>query len=128
MYEWLKNYRRLEDEISYMEFNLDRSYRELKRWVEGDLAGVKLTAESNGARLEEFIETAEYDLAHKMNDLYEARKLIATFSGLDNQILFGKYVEGKTLLDVALDLDKSPNYIYNKHAQIMKMIDYKYNL
>ncbi|GKV65495.1 MULTISPECIES: hypothetical protein [unclassified Sporosarcina] len=128
MYEWLKDYRKLEDEIIYMEFNLDRSQRELKRWVEGDLAGVKLTAESNGARLEEFIEAAEYDLAHKMNDLYEARKLIATFSGLDNQILFGKYVEGKTLLDVAFDLDKSPNYIYNKHAQIMKMIDYAYNL
>ena len=128
MFEWLKDYRRLEDEISLIEFNLDRSQRELKRWVSGDLVGVRLNPESDGANLEETIENIEFELANKMNDLHDVKRLIATFRGLENQILYGKYVEGKTLLDVAFDLDKSPNYIYNKHAQIMRMIDYAHNL
>ncbi|WP_432352674.1 hypothetical protein [Sporosarcina sp. A2] len=128
MFEWLKDYRRLEDEISLIEFNLDRSERELKRWVSGDLVGVRLNSDSDGANLEETIESIQYELANKMNDLHDVQKLIATFRGLENQILYGKYVEGKTLLDVAFHLDKSPNYIYNKHAQIMRMIDYAHNL
>lgn len=51
-------------------------------------------------------------------------KLIGTFRGLDNKILYKKYVEGKTLVSIADKLDKIPNYIYNKHEQIMKMIEY----
>ena len=32
MYEWLKDYRKLEEEIAYLEFNLDRTKRELSLW------------------------------------------------------------------------------------------------
>ncbi|MET3196057.1 hypothetical protein ABID96_003025 [Bacillus sp. OAE603] len=38
MYEWLKDYQRLEEEITYLEFNLEQSERKLKRWVSGDLS------------------------------------------------------------------------------------------
>lgn len=41
LYEWLRDYRKLEDEIAYLEFNLERSENELRRWVSGDLTGVK---------------------------------------------------------------------------------------
>lgn len=61
-----------------------------------------------------------------MNDLEEMKNLISSFRGLDNQILYKYHVEGKTLLSIANELDKSPNHIYNKHAQIMKMVKYKY--
>ncbi|PFK05939.1 hypothetical protein COI98_30640, partial [Bacillus cereus] len=33
MFEWLKDYQKLEDEIIYLENGLDRSKKELKRWV-----------------------------------------------------------------------------------------------
>lgn len=128
MYEWLKNYQKLEDEIADLEFNIERNKKELQRWVSGDLAKVKLTAESHGAQLEEIIEAAERELAHKMNDLEDMKKLINTFRGLDNKILYMKHVEGKTLISIADELGKSPNYIYNRHAQIMKMIDYAYSV
>lgn len=68
MYEWLKDYQRLEDEITYLEYHLIRSKNELKRWVHGDSSDIKLTAESEGAKLENRIEAIEYELAHKIND------------------------------------------------------------
>jgi DNA-directed RNA polymerase specialized sigma subunit len=128
MYEWLNDYRKLEDEIAYLEFNLERSENELKRWTSGDLLGVKLTADSNGAKLEEAIESIKVELAHKQNDLERLVNLIGTFRGLENNILYKKYVEGKTLVSIADELDKSPNYIYNKHAQMMRMIEYAHEV
>lgn len=128
MYEWLKNYQKLEDEIAELEFKIDRNKNELNRWVSGDLAKVKLTADSHGSQLEELIEIGERELAHKMNDLENMKKLINTFRGLENKILYMKHVEGKTLISIADELGKSPNYIYNKHAQIMKMIDYAHSV
>ncbi|MGE6515358.1 hypothetical protein [Lysinibacillus sphaericus] len=65
MYEWLRDYQRIEDEITHLEHNLIRSQNELKRWGHGDLAKYKLTAESDGARLEERIEVIEYGLHKK---------------------------------------------------------------
>lgn len=124
MYEWLKDYRSLEDEVTYLEFNLDRSNRELKRYVEGDLVKVKLSSESNGAKLEEFIELNEYELAHKMNDLHDMKKVISSFGGLEHKILYLKYIEGFTLERVAEELKYSAQYIYNKHAEIKRMADY----
>ena len=124
MYEWLKDYQKLEEEITYLEFNLERTENELKRWTSGDLFGVKLTAESNGAKLEEYIERIEYELAHKMNDLLDMKKMINTFKGLEHKILYMKYIEGMTLERVAEELKYSAQYIYNKHAQIKRMIEY----
>lgn len=124
MYEWLKDYRSLEDEVTYLEFNLDRSNRELKRYVDGDLVKVKLSSESNGAKLEEFIELNEYELAHKMNDLHDMKKVISSFGGLEHKILYLKYIEGLTLERVAEELKYSSQYIYNKHAEIKRMADY----
>lgn len=128
MYEWLNDYRKLEDEIAYLEFNLERSENELKRWTSGDLLGVKLTADSNGAKLEESIESIKTELEYKKSDLERLVKLIGTFRGLENNILYKKYVEGKTLVSIADELDKSPNYIYNKHAQMMRMIEYAHEV
>lgn len=128
LYEWLRDYRKLEDEIAYLEFNLDRTESELKRWTSGDLLGIKLTAESNGAKVEESIELIKQRLQLKHEELERLVNLIGTFRGLENNILYKKYVEGKTLVSIADELDKSPNYIYNKHAQIMRMIEYAHEV
>ncbi|MEI4618386.1 DUF1492 domain-containing protein [Bacillus cereus] len=124
MFNWLKLYQELEEEITYIEFDLQRSKRELKRWVSGDLREVRLTAESEGAKVEERIEAIEYELAHKMNDVYNLKQIIGKFKGLDHQILKMKYVEGMTLEQIAYDLDYSPYYIKRKHAEIRKVIQF----
>lgn len=126
--EWLKDYQKLEDEITYLEHDLDRSKRELKRWVYGDLQEVRLTADSEGAKLEDRIAVREHELALKMNDMVDFKKVISSFHGLEHKIMYGKYVEGKTLEKLAEELDYSPRYIYNKHSQIKRMIEYAQKL
>lgn len=125
LYEWLNDYQRIEEEIDFLEFQLDRYEKELKRWVEGDLTNVKLNEKSLASNIENNIFSVQYELAHKMNDLYEMKKLIGTFKGLENKILYGKYVEGKTLETIAEELSYSTQYIYNKHALIKRMVRYK---
>lgn len=128
LYEWLLDYRKLSDEIDYLDYQLDREKRELKRWTSGDLMNVKLHEQSIASGLEDRIEAMEIELAHKINDLHDAKKLISTFKGLENQILYYRYVEGKTLINIADELGFSPNYIYNKHAEIMKRLDFAYKI
>ena len=114
----------MKEEIEYLEYKIEREKRELKRWVYGDLQDVKLQEDSIASGLEERIEAYEKELQRKKDDLEKAKKLISTFKGLDNQILYKKYVEGKTLVEIAKELNYSEQYIYNKHAQIMKMINF----
>lgn len=128
MYEWLRDYQRIEDEIAYHEFNLEQSQKELKRWVSGDLAGVKLTAESDGAKLEERIERIKNELQIKETERTNFIKLVSKFKGLDHQILLLKYVDGKTLEEIAEELNYSSSYIYKKHAEIAKMIRFAHEI
>lgn len=126
MFNWLKEYQRLEEEISYLKYNLDKTKAELKRWIHGDLQDVRLTAGSEGAKVECRVEAIAYELAHKMNDMYKMRKLISKFRGLDNQILKMKYVEGMTLEKIACELHYHPNYIRKRHAEIRRIVKFKY--
>ncbi|WP_242315896.1 hypothetical protein [Bacillus cereus group sp. BfR-BA-01355] len=124
MFDWLKDYQKLEEDIAYLDYNLDKTKAELKRWVSGDLREVRLTTESEGAKVEERIEAIEYELAHKMNDMYKLKKLIRTFKGLENKIAYYKYVEGMTLEKIAEELNYSTQYIYNKHAAMREKVEY----
>ncbi|KXY18269.1 hypothetical protein AT259_20600 [Bacillus cereus] len=124
MFNWLKVYQELEQDIAYLDYNLDKTKAELKRWVSGDLREVRLTAESEGARVEERIEAIEYELAYKMNDMYKLKKLINTFKGLEHKIAYLKYVEGMTLEKIAEELNYSSQYIYNKHAAMREKVEY----
>ena len=124
LFNWLKVYQELEQDISYLDYSLEKTKAELKRWVSGDLQDVRLTAESEGAKVEERIEAIEYELAHKMNDMYKLKKLINTFKGLEHKIAYLKYVEGMTLEKIAEELNYSPQYIYNKHAAMREKVEY----
>ncbi|MGA3603157.1 hypothetical protein [Lysinibacillus agricola] len=128
MYEWLRDYQQIEDEIAYLEYSLERTQKELKRWVSGDLAGVKLTAESDGAKLEERIERIERELQIKLTEQKSFMELISKFSGLNHKILKLKYVDGMTLEEIAEDLNYSASYIYKKHAEIAKMIKFAHEI
>lgn len=124
MFDWLKDYQKLEQDIAYLEYNLDKTKAELKRWISGDLQNVRLTAESDGAKVEVHIEAIEYELAHKLNDMYKLKKLVSTFKGLENRILKLKYIDGMTLERVAEELNYSTGYINKKHAEIMREIKF----
>ncbi|MHA4132322.1 DUF1492 domain-containing protein [Bacillus toyonensis] len=124
MFNWLKDYQKLEERIAYLDYNLDKTKAELKRWVSGDLREVRLTAESEGAKVEERIEAIEYELANEMNDMYKLKNLISKFRGLDNRILKMKYVDGMTLEEIAEDMNYSSSYIYKKHAEIIRRIKF----
>lgn len=124
MFKRIKSYQKLEDDIQFLEFELDRYKKELKRWVDGDLQKVKLTKDSKGAKVEESIAILEKEIAIKKQELEEMKKLIASFDGLDNQILYMKYIEKKTLEQIADELGYSASHIYNRHSQINKMIEY----
>ncbi|PGO76248.1 hypothetical protein CN980_13715 [Bacillus cereus] len=124
MFNWLKEYQRLEEEIAYLEYNLDKTKAELKRWVSGDLQDVRLTVGSEGAKVEERIEAIEYELAYKMNAMQDVLKLINRFKGLENKMLKMKYVDGITLEEIAENMNYSSSYIYKKHAEIIKRIKF----
>nr|MBS9407868.1 hypothetical protein [Streptococcus oralis] len=76
MFDWMKDYQKLEEDIAYLDYNLDKTKVELKRWISGDLRDVRLTAQSDGAKVEEHLEAIEYELAHKMNAMYDLKYLI----------------------------------------------------
>lgn len=123
-FKWLKDYREIENQISYLELKLEIDQKELKRWTSGDLLGVKLSPESKGAKLEDIIEATEIEIASKMNDLHDIKKIVSTFTGIEHQIIKGKYVEGKTLEKVAEEIGYSSSYIKKRHAEIARTIHF----
>ncbi len=124
LFDWLRDYQKLEERIAYLDYNLDKTKAELKRWISGDLRDVRLTTDSDGAKVEGHLAAIQYELAHKMNDMYKLKKLISTFKGLENKIAYLKYVEGMTLEKIAEELNYSPQYIYNKHAAMREKVEY----
>ncbi|MFY4685308.1 ECF-type sigma factor [Bacillus anthracis] len=124
MFDWLKDYQKLEEDISLLEYNLDRTKAELKRWISGDLQDVRLTAESEGAKVEKRLEVIELNLAYKMNEMHNLLKLINEFKGLENKVVKMKYVDGMTLEEIAEDMNYSSSYIYKKHAEIVRRIKF----
>lgn len=128
MYEWLRDYQRIEEDIAYLEFNLEQSEKELKRWVSGDLRDVKLTADSDGAKLEERIERIKKELQIKQTERENFLKLVSKFKGLDNQLLRMKYIDGMTLEEIAEELNYSWSYISKKHAEIIRMIKFAHEI
>ncbi|MBU5214577.1 sigma factor-like helix-turn-helix DNA-binding protein [Heyndrickxia oleronia] len=124
MYEWLKDYQKLEEELAYLEFNLEQTEIELKRWTSGDLAKVKLQEDSLGAKVEEVIEKIKNDITFKKNQKHQLLRLVSTFKGLDHQILRLKYVNGMTLEEIAEELNYSSSHIKKKHAELVRTIKF----
>ncbi|MGS0465292.1 hypothetical protein [Bacillus pacificus] len=124
MFDWLKDYQKLEEDIALLDYNWDRTKTELKRWISGDLQDVRLTAESEGAKVEKRLEVIELDLAYKMNEMHNLLNLINEFKGLDNKIMRMKYIEGMTLSSIACDLNYNVDYIKRRHSTIARMIKF----
>lgn len=124
LFDWLKKYQKLEEEIAFLEYDLENTEAELKRWVYGDLSKYKLTAESDGAKVEERIEQIKGKLSFKQEQMRKLVHLVSKFKGLENQILKKKYMDGMTLEEIAENMNYSSSYIYKKHAEIIKRIKF----
>lgn len=124
MYEWLRDYQKLEEDISYLEFNLEQTERELKRWISGDLSGVSLEKDSQGAKVENVIEQIKKDIVFKKEQRDKLIRLVNTFKGLDNKILKLKYVDGMKLEDIAEKLNYSESHIRKKHAELVRTVKF----
>ncbi|MFU0790806.1 hypothetical protein [Virgibacillus proomii] len=114
LYEWLKDYQQLKQDIDYLKYKLDRKETEFKSWVEGDLA----------AELEEGIQQLKKDTDLKKQQLKKLIDLVNTFKGVEHKILKLKYVDGLTLEKIADELNYSYSHIKKKHAELVKLIKF----
>ncbi|EOW9527894.1 sigma factor-like helix-turn-helix DNA-binding protein [Bacillus cytotoxicus] len=122
MFDWLKDYQKLKEEIAYLEYNLEKTELELDRWVNGDLREVRLTEGSKGARVEEVLEQIKKELFFKKEQMNKLLDLVNDFKGLENQILKLKYIDGMTLEEVAEHVNYSVSHIKKKHAELVRLI------
>lgn len=122
MYEWLRDYQNLIQDIDYLEFKLEQNEIELKRWVEGDLQDVPLKRKSIAANLEEINEKIKSEITFKKGQLQKLINLVDRFKGLDHRILKLKYVDEMTLEEIAEELCYSESHIKKKHAELVRLI------
>lgn len=123
-FQWLKDYQELEEQILYLKWNLNKSKLELDRWVNGDLASVRLEKNSRSSFLEESIEKIENEIFILENQKIELLELIDTFKGIDNQIVRMKYIDNNCVEDIADETGYSVSYIRKRHTEIRKTLSF----
>jgi len=123
-FQWLKNYQDLEEQILFMKWNLNKSKLELDRWVNGDLANVRLEKNSRSSSLEESIEIIEREISVLECEKAELLELIDSFSGTDNKIVKLKYIEDMDVYDIADETGYSVSYIRKRHTEIRKTLSF----
>ncbi|WP_195960765.1 hypothetical protein [Enterococcus casseliflavus] len=123
-FQWLKNYQDLEEQILFMKWNLNKSRLELDRWVNGDLANVRLEKNSRSSSLEENIRIIENELELLEKEKTELMELVDSFSGADVQIVKLKYIDDMDVYDIADETGYSVSYIRKRHTEIRKTLSF----
>jgi DNA-directed RNA polymerase specialized sigma24 family protein len=123
-YEWLLQYRDLHDDIQYWQWRYRKVMSEAERQADGDLAKVRYNARSKGAHIQDEIDDCRNNLHACEQERDELLELVNTFEGIDNQILRMKYIEGKTLAEIADVLPYSEDTIRKKHAELHRRLDF----
>ncbi|WP_427108460.1 hypothetical protein [Lysinibacillus xylanilyticus] len=98
---WLKDYSILLNKLEYLQFKL----------TDKELSSTERTA-------------AEGELQYCFDRKEKFEKLVSKFDSIEQKILYEKYVNGKTLIQVAEELGYSEHYIYDKHSQIKRLIKF----
>lgn len=123
-FQWLKDYQELDEQILYLKWNLNKSKLELNRWVNGDLADVRIEKNSRSSMLEENIQKIENEIEILEEQRQEMLAIINSFKGIDNEIIRKKYVEGCSLEIIAEEIGYSASYIRQRHADIRKTLNF----
>ncbi|WP_125767347.1 sigma-70 RNA polymerase sigma factor region 4 domain-containing protein [Lapidilactobacillus wuchangensis] len=123
-FSWLESYLENEEEIASLQISLNRSRIELTRWVEGDLAKVRLEKGSRASRLEEIISENERLLREDISLREQTLDLINHFDGIENEILKRKYVKGMSLIEIADcdDIGYSYSTVKKIHAELKRTL------
>jgi len=123
-FQWLKTYLDNEEEIANIELDLRRTEIELSRYTDGDLRNIKLSKKSNASQLEEIICEHKKLLEQDYQIRNEVMALLDRFSGIENTILKEKYINGKTLMDIADmdDIGYSYQTIKRIHAELKRRL------
>lgn len=123
-FQWLKDYQELDEQILYLKWNLNKSKLELNRWVNGDLADVRIEKNSRSSMLEENIQKIENEIEILEEQRKEMLAIINSFKGIDNEIIRKKYVEGCSLEIIAEEIGYSASYVRQRHAEIRKTLSF----
>lgn len=124
MFEWLNDYYILKRRIEHTEYQVEVNKSELKRWVEGDLQDVRLTKESLASNLETHIKKLETEYEYLIAQRKKLKEFIFKFDDLDSRILYKRYIEQKTLEEIAYELGYSYGHIKRCHASLVKLIKF----
>lgn len=115
----------MQEEIDLLKWKIRKSELELERWMDPtDLGKVKITNQSKSANLEENIKKQKARLNEKELGMNALMIMINRFNGLNNKILKMKYIDGKSLKQIADELSYSYSYIMTKHANLVKVIKF----
>ncbi|EPI2200618.1 hypothetical protein ACVTYA_14160 [Enterococcus hirae] len=123
-FQWLKDYQELDEQILYLKWNLNKSKLELNRWVNGDLADVRIEKNSRSSMLEENIQKIENEIEILEEQRKEMLAIINSFKGIDNEIIRKKYIEGCSLELIAEEIGYSASYVRQRHAEIRKTLSF----
>ena len=98
-FQWLKDYKDIENQILYLKWNLDKSKLELERWEKGELANVRLEKNSRSFSLKENIEKIEQEIK-RLEDQKEE--------------LLSRYINADILIEIrnAISLIMKDKYYY----------------
>lgn len=123
-FQWLKDYQELDEQILYLKWNLNKSRIELNRWAVGDLSKVKIEKNSRSSSLEENIKLIQKEIKILEHQKNETELMVESFKGIDNKILFYKYIKKNTLEQISEKTGYSTSYIQKKHSELRKSIEF----
>ncbi|PRT07957.1 transcriptional regulator [Bacillus wiedmannii] len=118
----LKNHQILEEEITYLEYKLNRIHAELKR--QSKWGKDILSIDTGNEETEKIMDQLKKKLTFKKEQLQQLVDILSNFKNLEQQILKLKYIDGMTLEGIGAKLNYSTHYIKVKHAEIMRRIKF----
>ena len=121
MYQWLKDYKEQEQQISYLKWSLTKSELELERWIYGDLATLNIEKNSRSSILEKNIKRMKQEIERLEKNKQAVKQFVDNLEGIENEIVKLKYIDGMTLEEIAQTTKYSFSYIRQKHSNIRKL-------
>ncbi|WP_146993613.1 sigma factor-like helix-turn-helix DNA-binding protein [Furfurilactobacillus siliginis] len=123
-FEWLNEYLELKDECHLLEWKIRKTKHEEWRWLEGDLAGVRINGKSKGSHVSDNLPKLESDLKTCENEMNTLLQIVDTFQGYENDILRLKYIDGLSIEDIAEKLNLSVSTVSQRHAELHRRLDF----
>lgn len=124
--KWLSRYKAINQEIAVIEIDIGCAEIEYYRWKDGDLSKTQSfeVLLLKQRELSQIIEDKKV-LINKLKEQSEAiEKTVEKFKGIHNLIVRERYIHGKSIVEIAEEHNYSEQYIYNKHAEIKKILSY----